>query len=151
MWRNVMHTMRSIIQTGINGMEWQEVLPYGFLHLIQTWWNVAEVWNQAKMEVERDWLEACVTQSRWTWLEHNDFSYCWSPVSLVFTPSSYGSNVLYGIWARYMHRIRPFMSRQYCFTCVLNTFHTVWAWFLPVRNALIMFLVVRARYVPCYY
>ncbi len=63
--RNVMHTVRSIIWMVWNGIEWQEVgsVPFVLLRLIQTWWNVAEVWNLAKTEVEQDWLEACVTRS----------------------------------------------------------------------------------------
>ncbi len=50
----------------------------------------------------------------------------------VCTLSIYSSSVLYGVWARYMHCKRPVMSRQYRFSCVLNTFDTVWVWFLPL-------------------
>ncbi len=64
------------------------------------------------------------------WLERYVFS---GPGSPVCTSSGYGLNVLYGVWARYMHHKSPVMSRQYRLSCILNTFDTFWSWFLPVR------------------
>ncbi len=71
-----MCTVRSVIRTVWNVIEWQEVGsgPVGFTPFDT---NIMKRGRGVK------------------------------PGSPVFTPSSYGSNVLYGVWARYMHCNSP--------------------------------------------